>query len=384
MASLVVTRTRKASGSATSEWSTPDQRSQASCTASSASVTLPRTRYATETSRPRCSSKTRAGSGVRSPEVPTLTLPPRRTVAYVVVPHTYKTHRDPGSVTFPVWESRVRPTCQGLPRAVRLATTWARRHAGGFDGLRIRVGPPRHEPADVRDELCGLILGDQRVGIRNLDQPGVRKQLGQPTAVLARHDAILRSPHDEDGSLEGALALRPFEQHVLRWHGARVLAKVAPYLPPREHGAEPRVHDLVRDRALAHPAPRERQAPQGAQPERLEGGVDPAWHLRCEPCRFSRETRRVVVEGLARDEHESSDPLRASLGDEQLRPAPVVAHERHVAEVQALQELGHQPDHRAKREVGVGAHRPAMPTERQGRQDASVVRAQAGDDVAPQ
>src|SRR5215213_7852525 len=62
-------------------------------------------------------SKTRAASGVRSPEVPSLTLPPYRSVAPVGVSHAYKTHCDPGTVTFPVRGSRARPTCEGLPRA---------------------------------------------------------------------------------------------------------------------------------------------------------------------------------------------------------------------------------------------------------------------------
>src|SRR5215211_4750568 len=50
------------------------------------------------------------------------------------------------------------------------------------------------ELTDGAGEFSGLILGDERVAVRDLDQPPLRKDLGQPAAVLRGHDAILRCP----------------------------------------------------------------------------------------------------------------------------------------------------------------------------------------------
>src|SRR5829696_5155410 len=87
---------------------------------------------------------------------------------------------------------------------------------------------------------------------------------------------------------------------------------------------------------------------------------------------------------LARHEDEPLDAPGASLGDERLRPSPVVPDQGHVAQVQALQELGHEPDLTTQRQVGVGAHGPAMAAERQGWDHALVVLMQVCDHVTPQ
>ena len=129
------------------------------------------------------------------------------------------------------------------------------------------------------------------------------------------HYAVLRSPEDEDRPLEDALPLCPLQQHVLWEHGARVLAKMTPYLRLCKHRTEPRVHDLVRDRPLAHPTP--------VNGKRLKGRSRSGW--------------------------------KAAL-----------------------------THHRPQREVGVGAHRPAMSAKRQGQNHAAVVRTQVGDHVVPQ
>jgi hypothetical protein len=73
---------------------------------------------------------------------------------------------------------------------------------------------------------------------------------------------------------------------------------------------------------------------------------------------------------------------RGELND--LRPAPVVPDQGNSAQVQLLQELRHQPDHPAEREVGVGFHQTAMSAKRQRGYHAAVIVAQLGDHVAPQ
>lgn len=99
---------------------------------------------------------------------------------------------------------------------------------------------------------------------------------------------------------------------------------------------------------------------------------------------LSREARRVVVERLAGAEHETGHPLGPSLGDQELRATPVVAHEGHVAEVEALEELGDEGDQRADGEVGVRAHGRAVAAERQRGDDAPGGAAQGGHHVAPE
>lgn len=96
---------------------------------------------------------------------------------------------------------------------------------------------------------------------------------------------------------------------------------------------------------------------------------EPAWHLRGEPHGATRKPGRVVVERFAGGKDQTRDPLAAHLRDEQVRPAPVVLHQGHGAQVEALKELRHEVRKPAHRKVGAGAHRVAMPAQRQGGDD---------------
>ena len=93
---------------------------------------------------------------------------------------------------------------------------------------------------------------------------------------------------------------------------------------------------------------------------------------------------REVVERVARDEHDPAD-AGGAVADEQLdeRPAGVVADERDVVQIEAVEELRDEPRDPGQRQVGVGVHCVAMRAERQRRCDASVLGGQIGDHCRP-
>jgi hypothetical protein len=141
---------------------------------------------------------------------------------------------------------------------------------------------------------------------------------------------------------------------------------------------------VVGDGALAHPAEGERQPPQRAKTKRLRHRVEPAGQLCGEPHRAPGKPGWDVVERLAGRDDESPDSPPGSSGGEQQQRALVVADEGHVTQVETLQQLLDEPDDPARREVGVRAHRAAMPSQRQGRHDAAVVVAKLTHHVPPQ
>jgi hypothetical protein len=55
--------------------------------------------------------------------------------------------------------------------------------------------------------LAGWSRGDQRVAVCYLDEPSLWEELGQAAPMLGRHDAVLLSPDDEGGPVEGGEAL---------------------------------------------------------------------------------------------------------------------------------------------------------------------------------
>src|SRR5918994_6489529 len=63
------------------------------------------------------------------------------------------------------------------------------------------------EPTNLPSQLGGLILGQERVAVGDLDQPPVGKELGQSAPMLWGHDAILLCPDHECRTLERPQAL---------------------------------------------------------------------------------------------------------------------------------------------------------------------------------
>ena len=92
-----------------------------------------------------------------------------------------------------------------------------------------------------------------------------------------------------------------------------------------------------------------------------------------------------MLEGVARGEHEPSDALRV-LGCHKLADGAtrVVAHERHVRQVELVHQLGEQPRHRARAELCIRLHRPLVRTQRQFGDDAARVGRKLRHDHRPQ
>ena len=57
--------------------------------------------------------------------------------------------------------------------------------------------------------------GDERVAVRYLDQPSLRKELGEAATVVGRHDAVFAGPDDEGGAVVARQALGGVEHEVL-------------------------------------------------------------------------------------------------------------------------------------------------------------------------
>jgi hypothetical protein len=111
--------------------------------------------------------------------------------------------------------------------------------------------------------------------------------------------------------------------------------------------------------------------------------VQAAGQLRHQPHGAPREPRRVVVERLTGGEHQACDALGPLTGQD-LREPHVALHERHVAQVEPLEELRDQAGVTAQGQVRIGMHGVAMRAQGQGRDHAAVVVAQLADDVAPE
>src|SRR2546428_7173876 len=110
-------------------------------------------------------------------------------------------------------------------------------------------------------ELAGLVFWDQRVAVGDFDEPAARKGLSQTAAVHARHHAVFGSPDDEYRPVERTDASCGVEK-IAPPGGACVLPEVAPDGTLRDRRAQPGIHDVIRDRPLAHPTEDQRQAAQ--------------------------------------------------------------------------------------------------------------------------
>jgi hypothetical protein len=89
--------------------------------------------------------------------------------------------------------------------------------------------------------------------------------------------------------------------------------------------------------------------------------------------------------GVAVGEDEAADPLGVA-GDQHLRhrAARVVADDRHVLEVERLEEVGDQGCDPGRGEVGVGAHRNLLGADRPVRRDAAEAIGEGVDDAVPE
>ena len=130
--------------------------------------------------------------------------------------------------------------------------------------------------------------------------------------------------------------------------------RVAPHARVAQERLDPGGEQLVGKPALGQPAERERQPAQRWDPQPLQRD-----RQQPQP-RADHETaehrRREVVEGVAVGEHEPADPVAMARDDELAqRAAGVVAHQRHVAQVERRDQVGDQTREPGRRDVGVRA-----------------------------
>jgi len=156
--------------------------------------------------------------------------------------------------------------------------------------------------------------------------------------VVGALHAILRRPDHECGTVKGPQPLADLE-HLAAAGAGRVLAQVASYAPLGLQRPQPAVDQLVGQRALGHPAKGDRKATQGAQAHRLHRQEDAARDHRGQPQVLARQPGRVVLKRFARRDHQPSDPL-VVLACQHERGGVVVLNQRHVAQLEALEQLG--------------------------------------------
>src|SRR3712207_9046463 len=77
------------------------------------------------------------------------------------------------------------------------------------------------EASDGAGELDGLVLGDERVAVSDLDKPPLWEDLGEPASMLWGHHPVLGGPRDERRALEGTQPFGRLERVALV-HGAQV------------------------------------------------------------------------------------------------------------------------------------------------------------------
>jgi hypothetical protein len=89
--------------------------------------------------------------------------------------------------------------------------------------------------------------------------------------------------------------------------------------------------------------------------------------------------------GVAVGQDEAADPLGMA-GDEHLRhrPARVVADDRHVLQVEGLEEAGDDRRDPIRRQVGIRVHRDLLRSDRPVGGDAATAVGEAVDDAAPE
>ena len=162
------------------------------------------------------------------------------------------------------------------------------------------------------------------------------------------------------------------------------LLQVSAHSGRADHGPEPSVHDLGRHRPLGHPAPGHRESAHGLQAEHVEGQHQAAWQPGGGDKVAARQAGRVVVESLAGGDDEPGDASRAAVGDKALCAAPVVEHQRGIAQFKPFENFVHQPGDAEDRQIGARVHRPAVAAERKGGDYAAEVVPEPGDDMAPE
>ena len=135
---------------------------------------------------------------------------------------------------------------------------------------------------------------------------------------------------------------------------------------------------------LHHLAEEERHPPQPADPQ-LPGPEDEtARHPAGDVEHPAGQSGWEVVERLAGQDDHPPHPLVQALRGEEKAPAPVGVDQRHVGQIQRLEELRQQPGEPAEGQVGGLRHRQSVSTERKLRAEVAEPRGQKRQHPVPQ
>jgi len=192
-------------------------------------------------------------------------------------------------------------------------------------------------------------------------------------AVLRRHDLVVGRPQHEGVAAEPGQRLGVPDQAGRVEPAAAVGAQIAPDAGLTEDGLGPAPDQVVGQRAASHLAEQRRQPAQPADPQ-LAGRQPQATGQQCGQLRhLPRQARWEVVERLTGQDHLARHPPVPAGGGEEQPTAPVRVHERHLREVEGVEQVGEQRDLAAQGQVGAGVHR--APVRPQGQDGAEVAEA---------
>jgi hypothetical protein len=195
----------------------------------------------------------------------------------------------------------------------------------------------------VRGERLGLVLGRERVAVGDHLEPRARHPRQEPPGEAEREEAVVGAPGQEDRQP------RPLE-HLRRALGLLVRrgAQEAPQVVLHAlvaQGGQVEVDDVVGEPVLGQPPEGQRRLVDRPHAQQATQDLERPGQLQRGDRRLE-DLGREHVEHVAVGQHEPPDALGVVRRDH-LRegPARVVAHERHVVEVEALEQVGQQAGH---------------------------------------
>ena len=160
--------------------------------------------------------------------------------------------------------------------------------------------------------------------------------------------------------------------------------EVAPHAGVRAQGAQEGLHDRRLDRRVRGPPVGDRQALEAAEAHRLAQQPERRREAR-DRLQVGDGLGRVVLEGVARGQHEPADPFGTAadegLGD---RAARVVGHQRHLGQVERSEKAREEVGGAEERQVGPVVQRNGMAAERQVGHDAAAALRQLRRHLAPE
>jgi hypothetical protein len=226
-------------------------------------------------------------------------------------------------------------------------------------GGRTRQGGEQ-ELAHLAGDRLRLVEHREHVGAGNLGVPPAGEELGQPVTVVGRHDLVVGGPQHEGLAREASQRLGVAGQGRSVEGAAAVGEQVASDAGLAEHRLGPAADEVVGKRSTCHLTEQQRQPAQPADPQLPRRQPQAAGNRDRERNHLPRQAGWEVFEGLARQDDLTCHALVAAVRGEEQSSAPVGVHERHVLEVERIEQVSDEADLAGQGQVGVGTHRAAV------------------------